>query len=70
MSDRLENPVECAGCGVATHEPSIAGNGDKLCPNCLDDYNKSYARMTRGNVGAQVWNIPMEAGEAANGGVK
>ncbi len=25
MSDRLKNPVECAGCGIATRKPSIAG---------------------------------------------
>ncbi len=43
MSDRLKYPVECAGCGIATRKPTIAGNGDKLCPNCLDEYNTFYS---------------------------
>ena len=64
MSDRLKYPVECAGCGIATRKPSIAGNGDKLCPNCLDDYNKSYAQMSPENVaGARALDILMGAGE-------
>ena len=49
MSDRLENPVECAGCGIATRKPTIAGNGDMLCPECLDEYNDSYSQMSPKN---------------------
>ncbi len=39
MSDRLKYPVECAGCGVATHEPSIGRYAEPFCHECKDKEN-------------------------------
>ncbi|MCA8833809.1 MAG: hypothetical protein K8953_01880 [Proteobacteria bacterium] len=54
MSDRLKNPVECAGCGVATHEPSIGRYAEPFCHECKDKENKAvgvlFSQAVNGDV--------------------
>ncbi len=71
MSDRLKYPVECADCGLATCEPTIAGYGKKLCHDCLDIYNKDkglvmvakcYAELGRAGFASLITPEMVDAG--------
>ncbi len=39
MSDRLKYPVECAGCGLPTHNPTMCRYAEPFCHECKDRYN-------------------------------
>ena len=57
MSDRLENPVECAGCGLPTHTPTMCRYAEPFCHECKDKENKAvgvlFSQAAKGGVKCQ-----------------